>query len=384
MKVLHILDSLNRGGAETLVLDVCRNARAQGLDLICAATGGGALEDEFHRSGVEFVRLQRRLPVDPKLAAQLRALIKTRGVAVVHTHQAVEALHAYLATRATAVRQVLSFHLCAADAKNRRALKFLVPRTHANVAVSRDLLACLRAHAGLDTNRNFHIIHNGVDEHRLRPTGGGDLRAELKLTADALLLGMVGNFYADGRKDQLTVCRALPRLFAAAPHAHFVFVGAPAPDAPQAFDECVRVCREQGIAGRVHFLGARADVPVVLRALDLFVFSSRADSFGVAVVEAMMLGLPAVVSDIGALREVTDDGRRAVLFRTGDPDELARRLLELAHDPARRTALGARGREWATTQFGIAAHIARLRELYRVVQSSKSKVQSPKFDDLPS
>lgn len=364
MKVLHILDSLNRGGTETLVLDVCRNARANGLDLTLAATGGGALEAEFQRSGVEFIRWQRHGPVDLHLAARLRRLTKARGINVVHTHQAVEALHAYLATRGTQTKCALSFHLCAADRKNARALKFLAPRMHANVAVSRDLLNCLRTDAGLDTSRNFHVIYNGVDAERLQPTGG-DLRAELNLTGRELLLGMVGNFYADGRKDQLTVCRALPALFAAAPHARFIFVGAHT--APQLFDECVNFCRAQGIADRVHFLGQRADIPAVLHALDLFVFSSRMDSFGVAVVEAMMMGVPAVVSDIGALREVTDDGAYAVMFRTGDANDLARCLIALANDPVRRAELGVRGRAWATEQFGIAAHLARLRALYSAI-----------------
>src|SRR5437588_12386043 len=94
---------------------------------------------------------------------------------------------------------------------------------------------------------------------------------------------------------------------------------------------------------------------------------ARADSFGVAVVEALMAGVPAVVSDIKALREVTDDGRYAALFRTGDANDLARCLIELANDEARRVELGARGREWAMQQFGIATHIARLRELYSAV-----------------
>ncbi len=363
MKVLHLLDSLNRGGTETLALDVCRNARAHGLDLTLAATGGGKLELEFQRSGVEFIRWQRRGPVDLRLVAQLRKLTKARGIEVVHSHQAVEALHAYLATRGTQTKCVLSFHLCAADAKNARALKFLAPRMAANVAVSRDLRNCLRTDAGLDTSRNFHVIYNGVDARRLQPTGG-DLRAELHLTKRELLLGMVGNFYADGRKDQLTVCRALPAVCAAAPHAHFLFVGASAPTAPQLFDECVNFCRAQGLSDRVHFLGPRADIPDVLHALDLFVFSSRKDSFGIAVVEAMMMGVPAVVSDIGALREVTDDGAYAAIFRTGDAADLARQLIELAHDPVRRAELGGRGQRWATAQFSIAAHIARLRALY--------------------
>ena len=68
-KVLYLLDSLNRGGTEILALDVCRNARAGGLDLIFVATGGGDLEADLRGSGVEFVRLERRLPLDPRVVA---------------------------------------------------------------------------------------------------------------------------------------------------------------------------------------------------------------------------------------------------------------------------------------------------------------------------
>jgi len=368
MRVLHLLDSLNRGGAETLVLDVCRNARANGLDLTFAATGGGELEDDFQRSGAHFVRLSRRAPLDPKLVGQLRRLIAEREVEVVHCHQAVEALHAYLATRGNKrIKRVLSFHLCAADAKNRLALKFLAPRMDANVAVSRELLSCLDAEGGFDTTKNFQVVYNGVDAARLQATtGGNDLRAELKLPEGDLLLGMVGNFYADARKDQLTVCRALPALFRRVSNAHFVFAGGHAgDDATRIYQECVNYCREQGIADRVHFLGKRADVAGVLRALDIFVFSSRKDSFGVAVVEAMLAGVPVVVSDIGALLEVTQGGEFASVFRTGDADDLARRLCELVEDRARRLRLAGDARRWANAEFGIETHIANLLKLYK-------------------
>ena len=111
MKVLYLLDSLNRGGAEALVLDVCRNARGSDLDLTFAATGGGALEEDFKTSGVEFVRLQRRLPVDFRIAGKLRKIVKERQIQIVHTHQAVEAVHAYLACQGTKTKIVLTLSL---------------------------------------------------------------------------------------------------------------------------------------------------------------------------------------------------------------------------------------------------------------------------------
>lgn len=379
MRVLHLLDSLGRGGAETLCLDVCRNARRNSLELTFAATGGGELEDDFRRSGADFIRLTRTRPLDLKLVRQLRELINEREIEVVHCHQAVEALHAYLATRrnwkrgATTgnsvrrVKRVLSFHLCTADAKNRVALKFLAPRMDACVAVSRELLSCLEAEGKFVTGKNFHVVYNGVDASRLTATGGGDgdLRAELKLTESDLLFGMVGNFYADGRKDQLTVCRALPEVFARVPEAHFVFAGGHAENASRNYQECVDYCRAQGIAGRVHFLGQRADVAGVLGALDIFVFSSRKDSFGVAVVEAMLAGVPAVVSNIGALLEVTSGGEYASVFRTGDANDLARQLITLADDRARRRELGEQAKQWAAREFGIETHIANLLKLYK-------------------
>lgn len=349
-------------------LDVARNAQANGLDLTFAATGGGDLEEAFRDSGVEFIRLNRTLPVDLSLSARLRDIIDERNISVVHSHQPVEALHLYLATRASAVKRVLTLHGFYPGAKNELALKFALPRTHARVVVSREVLR-LATEQGFDTSRDFFVVTNGVDAKRLQGSGR-NLRAELGLGEDVLLLGMIGNFHPVAQKDQLTICRALPLVFARAPHAHFVFAGARARAAPRLFDDCVNFCGDAGIADRVHFLGQRADIAEVLRSLDVFVLSSRREGAPISVIEAMMMGIPSVLSDIAALREVSGEGRYAMLFKTGDPDDLAVRLLELVSDQAGRARLGSQAKEWATQQFSIEAHIANLNRLYESLVGS--------------
>jgi glycosyltransferase involved in cell wall biosynthesis len=367
IKVLHILDSLNRGGAETMELDLCRNAAANGLDLTFAATGGGDLEQEFRNSGVDFIRLHRRLPVDLRLASELRRIIKERNISVVHRHQPVDALHLYLATRGSDVKRVLTLHGVYAGTKNDLALRFVLPRMHARVLLGKDLAAWLAKEQGIDENLSFVPINNGVDPARLLSTRR-TLRAELGLTEDATLLGMIANFYADRRKDQLTVCKALPKLFARGPAAQFVFVGSSA-GAQQLVDECVSFCRQQGISDRVHFLGKRADIPDVLSSLDLFVLSSRWEGSPIAVMEAMMMGIPTVLSDIGPLKEVSSNGRYAVLFQSGDADDLASRLIQFVADPESQSRLAAAARQWAMSQFSIERHIANLLKLYRSLVS---------------
>lgn len=344
-------------------LDVCRNARANGLDLTLVATGGGDLEENFRNSGVEFIRLQRRLPVDLSLASQLRRIIKERNIQIVHSHQPVEALHLYLATRNSKTQRVLTLHGVYPGTKNELALKFVVPRTQTKVVVSNDLLTRLGSEQGFDTSKNFFVVRNGVDASRLQASGR-KLRDELGLADDGLLLGMVGNFQPVAQKDQLTVCRALSSFLQRVPRAHFAFIGGRSEAAPQLFDDCVNFCREQNISDRVHFLGKREDIADVLNSLDIFVLSTRREGSPISVIEAMMMGVPTMLSDISALREVSGSGEYGVLFRTGDQQDLAAKLIELASDPTDRARLASKARQWASEQFSIESHIANLSRLY--------------------
>jgi glycosyltransferase involved in cell wall biosynthesis len=368
MRVLHILDTLNRGGAEMQVLDVCRNARDFGLDLTFVTMKGGAMEEDFRASGAEFIKLNRRFPVDLYLASQLRRIIKEREIEIVHGYQAVEGLHLYLAAgRLRKVKKVLSFQGFLTDRKNRLTLKFLIPRMDANVVVSRGLQ---KWHAEKDrlAAQNFQVIHNGADAKRLRPTGKL-LRRELGLAEDSLLIGMVGNFYRDPRKDQMTLCESLPAVFAEIPGAHCVFAGKIEAGAEEKAADCINFCIDNRIIERVHFLGQRGDVPDVLAALDVFVFSSLHEGLPVAVSEAMLAGVPMIVSDIEPLLEATGDGRFAEVFPVKNAPVLSEKILRLLKNKAAREDLSRRARGFAEENFSIEAHLRELKKLYESIKS---------------
>lgn len=363
MKILYLLDSLNRGGAEVLALDVCRNARANGLDLTFAAFGGGELEADFRQSGVEFIRLKRKLPVDLFLIARLRKIIIRREIKIVHANQAVEAIHAYLASLGTKTKIVLSHHGFVPDKKNLLALKFLIPRVAANVVVSRALLNWYESDIGLKFSGGAKIIGNGVDEKRLE-TQNKHLRKELRLPADALLFGMIGNFYRDPRKDHLTVCQSLPRVFAEIKNAHCVFVGKIEAGAEDKFQACVNFCQSNNIAERVHFLGARSDVPDILNALDLFVLSSLHEGLPIAAIEAMLARVPLIMSDIKPLLEISQNGKYAENFPVQNAEILSEKIIKLLKDKNSREDLAKRAFVYATENFSIEAHIENLKKLY--------------------
>ena len=364
MKVLHFLDTINRGGAETQVLDICRNAARSGLEMTFVTAQGGAMEKDFSKSGADFIKLKRRFPVDFGLARNIRRIIEDKKIEIVHGYQAVDGVHLYLAARDLKnVKKVLSFQGgVSPDWKNRYALQFLIPRMDANIVVSKGLK---KWHAEIDNfeTSNFEIIYNGADTARLQPTGK-DLREELNLPPDVFLLGMIGNFYRDPRKDQFTICKSLPKVLEKFPGAHCVFAGKTESGAEEKFNECVRFCKENGIAEKVHFLGGRGDVPDILAALDVFVFSSLHEGLPVAMSEAMLAKVPLIVSDIEPLLEASANGEYAEVFPIRNAEILSEKIIKLLGNEEMRADLSARAYEFARENFSVEAHLKHLKTLY--------------------
>lgn len=363
MKVLYSLDSLNRGGAEVQALDVIQNSKAFGIDPIVVATGGGGLEDEFRNSSETFIRLQRKGPVDWNVVKSLRKIIKEQNVQIVQGYQPVEGVHLYLATLGLPVRRILSFQGYIADRKNRLACKFLIPKMDANIVVSKGLKKWLHEVDKLNTDKSFNLIYNGADPKRLKPNGRC-LKKELGLSENTKLFGMIGNFYRDPRKDQLTLCEALPKIFNQFENAHCVFVGRMEDGAEDKLRKCKQICQENNLLDKVHFLGERGDIPDILAAMDVFVFSSLHEGLPLAASEAMLAGVPLVVSNIEPLLEISQNGKYAEVFRIQDYEQLAEKVVKLLKNLDFRENLRNSALQFAHNNFSINAHLNKLTHLY--------------------
>lgn len=363
MRVLYYLDSVNRGGAEILMLDLCKNAARFGIEAYIAA-GEGDLRDDFSRSGVPFFPVRRKLPIDAALVSDLRDIVKRERIAIVHASQPVEGLHLFLATHSLDVRRFLTFQGFLPDRKNRWASRFLIPRMDANIVVSRGLAEWLGKYTGLNLDEALKVVHNGADPSRLLPTGR-DLKAELGIPPEALVIGMIGNFYRDLRKDQLTLAKAFSRIAAAVPSVYCLFVGKTEEGAENKVQECKSLIDDSGLSEFVRFTGPRSDIPDVLAALDVFVLSSFHEGLPIALTEAMLAGIPAVVSDIAPHREATAGGIYARLFRTADPADLAEKTIEILLDAPQRSQLSAKAKQFALDNFSIDAHLRSLKRIYK-------------------
>lgn len=224
--------------------------------------------------------------------------------------------------------------------------------------------------AQTDTEGRF-LAGQGIDPDRLVVAGvginpaeyvGGDAtrgRARLGLAPETPLALSLGTASRD--KGNLTTLAALRRLWAAGHPAHWVVVGAAQDDFTHALDRLPPVYRS-----RVHVLG-RVDEAAKqdwLAAADVLVMPSRADSFGIAYLEAWAYGRPVIGARIGGIQDVIQDGEDGLLVAFGDSAALAWALAALLDDSARAQAMGARGRAKVMARYTWDAVYARVRPAY--------------------
>ncbi len=125
-----------------------------------------------------------------------------------------------------------------------------------------------------------------------------------------------------------------------------------------------QIARE-GLGDRVRLVGPAEDVELFLSAADIFVFPSLSESMGMALLEAMALGLPVVSTDVGGVTEAVENGIQGLLVPPGDPRALAQRIAQMLDDPEASREMGRRARKVAVERFSTRAIAGKQVGLYR-------------------
>jgi glycosyltransferase involved in cell wall biosynthesis len=106
-----------------------------------------------------------------------------------------------------------------------------------------------------------------------------------------------------------------------------------------------KLVESTGLAGRVHFLDERKDVPAILAAAQLFVLVTRSEGFPRSILEAMRAGLPVIASNAGGISEAVADGETGFVVPLSDGEVLKTRIVELITDPKLRVRMGGAARK---------------------------------------
>jgi L-malate glycosyltransferase len=237
------------------------------------------------------------------------------------------------------------------DRRKARLYPYLLARADGLSATSRYLAAVTAGY--LRVPRPIAVIPFGIDPSRFTPAAQ---------PVSEPLIGTLRHLEANYGIDVLI--EALPLLLRSEPRIQVAIGGE-----GSLRSRLERRIMELDIVGQIALPGRipHADVPAFLRSLSIFVVPSRAESFGVAALEAQACGLPVVASDVGGLPEVLRDGETGLLVPPEQPQALADALLVLLRDQELRERMGRAGREWVCQRYDWQANVTQMLELYQMV-----------------
>ena len=225
-----------------------------------------------------------------------------------------------------------------------------------------------RAHHALE-------IPSMVDLSAFRAADRPKARDLFGAAADTPVVGWVGRL--DRKKRVEDFIRAAAVVAEARPAARFVVIGGPDAFMPDYAQELRRLASSLGLAGRIAFLGDRADVPSLLAGLDLFVWLSRHEGMPHVIAEAGAASLAVVATrDNGTLEQI-EDGVSGVFVPHQDPEAVATAILRLIDDPAERLRLGSALRAKVERDYAVAAVVPRWQAMFAAVLAERRPAPPP-------
>jgi glycosyltransferase involved in cell wall biosynthesis len=362
MKVLHVIDTLGRGGAERLLVLLLPELARQGHDVAVAVCGAPYdLQPELEAAGVPVLRLPKRHKWN-LISGAYDIASAMPDADILHAHLYFPAVNTALARlfRLTRAKTCVTFHNLAYAGANRDGLrlkfrKALARRVYtrgmdAKVAVSRAVAEHYQDALSLE---QVNVLYNPVDLKVIDgiPHVPCDPAASLHIVVPGRLVP------EKGHRDLLSALND-PRLVGRSLKISFAGHG-PMQVALQ--DMAYEVPFPLAITGSLD----HKTFLTLLATADIVVTPSRYEGFGLTALEAMSLGKPVISSTAGGLPEVL--GNTGRLVPVGDIDALAGAIAELADDPGLRLTMGKAARARSKAEFSLPVIAAQLLQIYAAV-----------------
>ncbi|HLF15674.1 MAG TPA: glycosyltransferase family 4 protein [Bacteroidota bacterium] len=320
---------------------------------------------------------ERRIPTEPvefplrgglrRCVGALRGIIGRRGVNIVHTNTNYDRTAGAIAARlsgALHVASIHSFHSIQYNLTHWLRNRYWTDRFITLGGGAKDILVkedgippgkISTVPLGLDPDETFRS-----EELRMK------VRREFGISGDELLLGNVGRLVPF--KGQEYLLRSFADASKTRPGARLMIVGEGELDS-----SLRRLASDLGIAGRTIFTGFRDDIPGLYSAMDVYVHSSvegGGETFPFAVLQALAFGLPMVVTEVGEVGAMVENGVNGFAVRDRDPGVFAGALAKLLDDPHLRASMGREGRNLLMKKFTVAAMADGVESVYRSLRQT--------------
>jgi len=301
-RVLHVIDKMDKGGAETLIMNLYRNIDRNKIqfDFLVSSNEKGQYDDEIIELGGEIFTLPypKNVSSVPKYILDLKKLFLDNQYNVVHSHiHFFSGLIAYVAKRSK-VKNIISHSHTTSDGKKsgfsrelyRKIMRYQII-SNSNYLVGCGEAASTHLFGKIYKDKNVQI-NNGVDIDRYKTLQKtkSELLSELQIPEDSYVIGHIGRFVE--LKNHSFMIDVLNEILKRRSNSYLILVGT-----GNLLQKVQGKVKEFGLEDNVRFLGLRNDIPELLNAFDCFLLPSVYEGLPTVLVEAQTIGIPCFVSD---------------------------------------------------------------------------------------
>ncbi len=243
--------------------------------------------------------------------------------------------------------------------------KWLYSRVTYALAISRTIERNLLDTCPL-TKEKILLLHNGVDTKRFDPSkvDRNVIRKEFSVNENEILIGMIARFSpGKGHEEFLYAAKQLNTQF---DNLKFIIVGEASRGENEYADSIKKMAADYSL-NNLTFTGYRSDTENVLSAIDIFVMPSHAEAFGIALAEAMSMGLPSVCANSDGLLDLAVDNVTSYLFEVKNGESLKDKISLLINSPQKRKEFGSAARKRAIENFDLELLTDRVIDIYKKV-----------------
>lgn len=356
LRVLQVVQSLNVGGLETVVIELCRKLVALGVHTdVCCIEEPGELAGKLAGEAIEVFSLDKPAGIHLGSVRRLRQEIQRRGYHVIHSHSSMGHFYGCLAAKLGGRPIVHTRHQMSRTLswKQKVRARLCAMATQRMIGVSAAVTQCNVADYSLPESR-VRTIYNGIDTARFE---------DIPAPSTIRVIGTIGRLQPV--KNQLSLLRVFERLVRRHSDLRLRIVGS-----GQSQQELEEYAKAAGLSERVDFAGYQSDIPQQMAQIDAFVMSSLSEGMPIVLIEAMAAARPVVVTAVGGIPEMIEPGKTGLMVERRDDDALEAAIRQLIEHPEQAAGMAKQARQDAVERFDIgqmASHyIAEYRSMARL------------------
>lgn len=364
LRILKICSSRAWGGLELLATILCEKLRERGHEVIPVCYQGSRIDQRLQQTGFQPKYLNIKQYFHPFKIHQLAKIVKQTNVDLIHSDYSkdlwtiVPAL--YFSKQ---VPIVLIKHIGTQKPKRDFLHAWIYRHVGHMIAISAVIRNNVINTHPIDSDR-VSVIHNGISLERFNPrkVNRENIRKELSISADEIIIGIIGRLQiAKGHLEFLKMASAISQLYN---NVRFMIVGEATRGHEAEAQMILDKIEAYSLNKKVIYTGYRDDVPSLLAAMDLFVFPSRAEAFGLVLIEAMAMKLPVIACRSDGVLDIVVDHKTGLLFTPKNVQELKQAVINLLEYPEKRSRLGQAGYQRVIEMFSDKLMLDKIEALY--------------------